>query len=35
MEKVAEYCGEYGTVAKAAKMEGRNMQMFLAPKSGK
>ena len=35
MEKFAEYCGEYGTVEKAAKMEGRNMQMFLAPKSGK
>ena len=35
MRDFAEYCEEYGTVEKAAKMEGRNMLMFLAPKSGK
>ena len=35
MKDFAEYCEEYGTVEKAAKMEGRNMLMFLAPKSGK
>lgn len=35
MEKFAEYCADYCTVEKAAKMEGRNMLMFLAPKSGK
>lgn len=35
MKRFAEYCGEYCTVEKAAKMEGRNMFMFLAPKTGK
>ena len=35
MNRFAEYCQEYSTVEKAAKMEGRNMLMFLAPKSGK
>ena len=35
MENFAKYCEEYCTVEKAAKMEGRNMLMFLAPKSGK
>ena len=35
MERFAQYCGEVGTVEKAAKMEGRNMLMFMAPKSGK
>ena len=35
MDKFAKYCEEYCTVEKPAKMEGRNMQMFLAPKSGK
>ncbi len=35
MTRFAEYCQDYSTVEKAAKMEGRNMLMFLAPKSGK
>ncbi len=35
MEKFANYCADYCTVEKAAKMEGRNMLMFLAPKSSK
>lgn len=35
MERVADICGEYCTIEKAAKLEGRNMFMFLAPKSGK
>ena len=35
MNRFAEYCAEYSVVEKAAKMEGRNMLMFLAPKSGK
>ncbi len=35
MNRFAEYCQDYSTVEKAAKMEGRNMLMFLAPKSGK
>lgn len=35
MEKFKKHCEEYGTVEKEAKMEGRNMLMFLAPKSGK
>ncbi len=35
MERFAKYCEDYCTVEKAAKMEGRNMLMFLAPKSGK
>ncbi|MCQ2441307.1 MAG: translation initiation factor IF-3 [Clostridia bacterium] len=35
MKRFAEYCSEVSVVEKAAKMEGRNMLMFLAPKSGK
>ena len=35
MRRFAEYCADHGSVEKAAKMEGRNMLMFLAPKSGK
>jgi len=35
MTRFAEFCAEKSTVEKAAKMEGRNMIMFLAPKSGK
>ena len=35
MERFAEYCADASNVEKAAKMEGRNMLMFLAPKSGK
>ena len=35
MKRFAEYCADHCTVEKAAKMEGRNMIMFLAPKSGK
>lgn len=35
MKRFAEYCADYGSVEKPAKMEGRNMLMFLAPKSGK
>ena len=35
MERFVEYCGEVANVEKAAKMEGRNMIMFMAPKSGK
>ncbi len=32
MEKFAELVSEYGAVEKAPKMEGRRMNMFLAPK---
>ena len=32
MERFAKYCEEYAVVEKPAKMEGRNMLMFLAPK---
>ena len=35
MERFAAYCSEAGSVEKAAKMEGRNMLMFLAPKTTK
>lgn len=35
MDQFAEVCAEYGTVEKAAKLEGRQMLMFLAPKSAK
>ena len=35
MSRFAEYCAQYSIVEKAAKMEGRNMLMFLAPKTGK
>ena len=33
--KFAEQCAEVATMEKAAKMEGRNMSMFLSPKAGK
>lgn len=32
MNRFAEYCSEFSVVEKPAKMEGRNMLMFLAPK---
>ena len=35
MSRFASYCEEFSNVEKAAKMEGRNMLMFLAPKSAK
>ncbi len=35
MARFAEYCSELGNVEKPAKMEGRNMLMFLAPKTAK
>lgn len=35
MQRFAEFCQDAGTVEKPAKMEGRNMLMFLTPKSGK
>ena len=35
MNRFAEFCKDYATVEKAAKMEGRNMLMFLGPKSSK
>ncbi|MBO4693220.1 MAG: translation initiation factor IF-3 [Clostridia bacterium] len=35
MARFASYCEEFANVEKAAKMEGRNMLMFLAPKSAK
>ena len=35
MDRFAEYCSEVSSVEKPAKMEGRNMLMFLAPKSVK
>lgn len=35
MSRFAAYCEEFCNVEKAAKMEGRNMLMFLAPKSAK
>lgn len=35
MSRFAEYCSEYANVEKPAKMEGRNMLMFLAPKTNK
>ena len=35
MERFAAACAEVGSVEKAAKLEGRNMLMFLAPKSTK
>ena len=33
--KFAEQCGDVATMEKSAKMEGRNMSIFLAPKAGK
>ena len=35
LDKFAEQCGETANLEKAAKMEGRNMSIFLAPKTGK
>ena len=35
LEKFAEQCAEVSTMEKSAKMEGRNMSIFLAPKTGK
>ena len=35
MERFAQFCSDSGVVEKAAKMESRNMFMFLAPKTGK
>lgn len=35
MQRFADYCSEIANVEKPAKMEGRNMLMFLAPKSTK
>ena len=35
MNRFAEYCKDFCVVEKAAKMEGRNMLMFLAPKTVK
>lgn len=35
MNRFAEYCQEYAVVEKPAKMESRNMLMFMAPKSNK
>lgn len=35
MERFAEYCSEVANVEKAAKMESRNMIMFMAPKNSK
>lgn len=35
MQRFAEYCEEVAVVEKAAKMDGRNMLMFLAPKPAK
>jgi translation initiation factor IF-3 len=33
--KFAESCSETATMDKSPKLEGRNMSMFLSPKSGK
>lgn len=35
MKRFAEYCKEHGSVEKPAKLESRNMLMFLAPNAGK
>ncbi len=35
MKRFAEYCSEHSSVEKPAKLESRNMLMFLAPKAGK
>ena len=32
MQRFAEACAEFGTVEKPAKLEGRQMLMFIAPK---
>jgi len=33
MNRFAEYCSEYGNIEKPAKLDGRNMFMFLSPKT--
>lgn len=35
LKKFGEDCTEFGTVEKSAKLEGRNMSMFLSPKNAK
>ena len=35
LDKFAEQCAEMGNLEKAAKMEGRNMSIFLSPKATK
>jgi translation initiation factor IF-3 len=35
MKRFAEACSEFGNVERPAKMEGRNMMMFLSPKPAK
>lgn len=35
MKRFAEFCSEFANVEKAAKMDGRHMLMFLAPKAAK
>ena len=35
LKKFAEQCADAATLDKAAKLEGRNMSMFLSPKAGK
>ena len=35
MKRFADACAEFASVEKPAKLEGRNMLMFLAPKSNK
>lgn len=35
MDKFASECSDFANVEKPAKLDGRNMLMFLAPKSGK
>lgn len=35
MKRFAEYCSAHGSVEKPAKLESRNMLMFLAPNAGK
>jgi translation initiation factor IF-3 len=35
LKKFADQCGEIATVDKNAKLEGRHMNMFLSPKTGK
>lgn len=35
MKRFAEFCSEYSNVEKPAKMDGRHMLMFLAPKPAK
>ena len=35
LNKFAEQCADTATLEKAAKMEGRNMFIFLSPKAGK